>query len=47
MTLSPRDALLLLSLLGEGQSAIRPGSFTAEQALVIKARLKARAEEEK
>ncbi len=44
MTLTPREALLCLILIGKSdQSAIRPGAFTAEQALTLTEALQAHA----
>lgn len=39
--LSLREARLMLSLLGEGASAIRPSELTARDALALKERLRA------
>lgn len=39
--LSLREARLMLSLLGEGASAIRPSELTAQDALALKERLRA------
>lgn len=48
MILSPTDAALVLIVMGHGdQSAIRPGDFTALDALRIVQALKVRAKEEK
>lgn len=41
LQLSLREARLMLSLLGEGASAIRPSELTAQDALALKERLRA------
>lgn len=40
MTLTPRLSRLILSCMGEGESAIRPGSFTALDRLALIEELK-------
>lgn len=40
MTLTPKQIRLILSCMGEGESAIRPGSFTALDRLALVEELK-------
>lgn len=46
LQLSIREARLMLSLLGEGASAIRPSELTAQDALALLERLRAFTREE-
>lgn len=41
LEVSVKEARLMLSLLGEGASAIRPSELTAQDALALKERLRA------
>lgn len=41
LQMSIKEAQLMLSLLGEGASAIRPSELTAQDALALKERLRA------
>jgi len=46
MAIDHKDARIILSAFGEGQSSIRPGRDTAQDALALKERLRAFVREE-